>query len=141
MSTEHGWYGVDFDGTLVEYHGWEGPTHAGQPIKPMVELVKRMLAEGKRVKIFSARVSRGSDQQNVAHREYQTKLARSFIESWCEEHLGQRLEVTNVKDFGMIRLYDDRCVQVVSNTGELATDVAYRDGARDERAGTAGDLS
>jgi hypothetical protein len=28
------------------------------------------------------------------------------------------LEVTNVKDLHMVELWDDRCVQVVSNTGE-----------------------
>ena len=44
---------------------------------------------------------------------------RGPIEQWCLTHLGQKLEVTNIKDFGMITLYDDRCVQVVANTGEL----------------------
>jgi len=29
------------------------------------------------------------------------------------------LEVTNVKDFAMIELWDDRCKQVIINTGEL----------------------
>jgi len=39
------------------------------------------------------------------------------IEEWCRQHIGQVLEVTNVKDFGMIELWDDRAIQVESNTG------------------------
>ena len=38
-------------------------------------------------------------------------------ERWCEEHIGARLEVTATKDFEMIELWDDRCVQVIMNTG------------------------
>jgi len=37
--------------------------------------------------------------------------------SWCEKHLGLALPVTCVKDMHMIELWDDRAVQVVTNTG------------------------
>jgi hypothetical protein len=40
------------------------------------------------------------------------------IQDWCEKHIGRRLEVTCQKDFAMIELWDDRCVQVVCNTGK-----------------------
>lgn len=40
------------------------------------------------------------------------------IKEWCKQHIGFELEVTNVKDFGMIQLWDDRAVRVVANTGE-----------------------
>ena len=33
------------------------------------------------------------------------------------------LEITNVKDYDMIRLYDDRAVQVIANTGEIVKNV------------------
>ena len=60
MSDEHDthgadgtpWYGFDLDGTLAEYHGWKGVEHIGKPIKPMCDLMKRLHAEGKRVKIL-----------------------------------------------------------------------------------------
>ena len=42
------------------------------------------------------------------------------IKEWCLKHIGQKLEVTNVKDFGMIELWDDRAVQVIPNTGRRA---------------------
>lgn len=41
------------------------------------------------------------------------------IENWCLKHIGKKLPVTNIKDFGMIELWDDRAVQVVPNTGEV----------------------
>lgn len=34
---ERPWIGVDLDGTLAEYHGWQGPDNIGSPVQPMVE--------------------------------------------------------------------------------------------------------
>lgn len=101
-----GWIGVDLDGTLAEYGGWKGPDHIGAPIPRMVERVKAWLAEGKAVKIFTARVW-GDDRDGVAE----------IIQAWCKQHIGQELEVTCAKDYGMIELWDDRAVQVEPNTG------------------------
>lgn len=99
-----GWFGVDLDGTLAEYHGWNNG-EIGQPVPLMLERVKAWLTEGKEVKIFTARVCTGDADQ----------IAK--IQAWCEEHIGRRLEVTATKDFGMIELWDDRCIQVIPNTG------------------------
>ena len=52
-----GWYGFDLDGTLAKYNGWKGIDHIGEPVKPMVDLIKRMHDEGKVVKIMTARVA------------------------------------------------------------------------------------
>jgi hypothetical protein len=103
---EKGWYGFDLDGTLAHYDGWKGQEHIGKPIAPMVDLVKRFLDEGKNVKIFTDRFANGPEQVAI-------------IQDWCEKHIGRRLEVTNVKDWHCIRIYDDRCVQVVTNEGTL----------------------
>jgi len=115
MSTSghRGWIGVDLDGTLAHYDGWKGITHVGDPIPKMCARVKCWLAEGKEVRIFTARVTEGLDGRDV-------EQARHAVEAWCEIHLGQKLPVTNVKDFGMIELWDDRAVQVIINTGEPA---------------------
>lgn len=80
----------------------------GEPIPLMVERVKRWLAEGREVRIFTAR---------VAVPEPERRLARGFIVDWCRIHIGVALEVTNVKDFGMVELWDDRAVSVGLNTG------------------------
>lgn len=49
---------------------------------------------------------------------------REMIESWCVEHIGHKLPITNVKDYGMIELWDDRAVQVIPNTGRRADGVS-----------------
>lgn len=100
----NGWIGVDLDGTLAFYDGWNDG-RIGKPIAPMVDKVKKWLNQGKTVKIFTARVSNGK-AETIAN-----------IEHWCLEHIGTKLEVTNVKDFNMIELWDDRAVQVIPNTG------------------------
>lgn len=105
------WIGVDLDGTLAEYHGWVGPQHIGRPVKRMARRVREWLAEGKRVKILTARATPGRP-------EYDEVI--EAIEKWCLRHLGQVLEITNEKDFGMTELWDDRAVQVVPNTGRRA---------------------
>lgn len=107
-----GWIGVDLDGTLATYDTWHGIDHIGDPIAPMVDRVKQWLDEGKEVRIMTARVSRHG---------FERTMATHIIEHWCREHIGRVLPVTHEKDFGMEVLYDDRCVQVEKNTGELTT--------------------
>ena len=55
-----GWIGVDLDGTLAEYGGWKGPDHIGPPVPKMLERVKSWIAEGRDVRIFTARVDGGN---------------------------------------------------------------------------------
>lgn len=105
--TQNGWIGVDLDGTLAHYDEWRGAAHIGAPVPAMVERVKRWIANGHTVKVFTARIS-GED----GHK------ARVHIRGWCKEHIGHDLAVTNVKDYAMIELWDDRAVQVIPNTGE-----------------------
>ena len=107
----------DLDGTLAFYGGWRGSEHIGEPIMPMVRLVLQLLAEGHVVKIFTARVSglRG----NPGEPQTEAERSEQLIKAYCLKHIGQELEVTCKKDYGMIRLYDDRCIQVEPNTGRL----------------------
>lgn len=109
-----GWYGVDLDGTLAQYDGWRGPDHIGDPIPSMVARVRRWLEQGREVRIFTARC-------HVDGRADRTReQVVTAIEVWCERHIGQKLPVTNVKDFGMIQLWDDRCVAIIPNTGVVS---------------------
>lgn len=93
-----GWIGVDFDGTLAH-------SASGEPIPAMVERVKAMVAKGMRVKIFTARADRQEDIDQIA--------------SWLCENGFPRLEITNIKDSGMVAFYDDRAVAVERNTGRI----------------------
>lgn len=99
-----GWIGVDLDGTLAEYHpGSFSSDSVGKPIPLMVERVKAWLAEGKEVRIFTARAD---EPENLP-----------AVDAWVRKHIGQPLKITNVKDMGMVELWDDRAVQVVRNEG------------------------
>jgi len=103
-----GWIGVDLDGTLAYDDGWHGPLHIGDPIPAMMSRVKQWLKQGIRVKIFTARASL---EEHIPP-----------VREWLYIHGLPNLEITNVKDYEMICLYDDRCVQVIPNTGELVSE-------------------
>ena len=98
-----GWIGVDLDGTLAEYHGWAGADEIGPPVTAMHNRVLAWIREGKTVKCFTARAF----------------LAEQIpaVRAWLDAHGMQALEITCVKDFGMIELWDDRCVRVATNRG------------------------
>ena len=108
-----GWIGVDLDGTLAEYHYGDlyrnGNAYIGPPVPLMLERVKSWIEQGIEVRIFTARVSEEHPGD--------LKKIREAIEAWCEEHIGVKLPVTNVKDYSMVQLWDDRSVQVEPNTG------------------------
>ena len=123
-----GWIGVDFDGTLATYDAWRGSSHTGEPIAPMIERVKAWLAEGREVRIFTARVwphALISPDWNVSvisgadkERLFESTGSALAVQQWCQKHIGRILPITCVKDYGMIELWDDRAVQVRMNTGE-----------------------
>ena len=120
-----GWIGVDLDGTLAKYDQWQGPDHIGVPIPKMVNRVIKWMnnPNGPLVKIVTARVSPTNPDADVA---------RFYINKWLEKHIlsklppledkrmSRRIPITHEKDFAMIELWDDRCVQVIPNTGERA---------------------
>jgi hypothetical protein len=106
-----GWYGIDLDGTLAEYHGWQGQEHIGAPVPRMMEFVKNLISLGQEVRIFTARAYAPDGGLNVR--------ACEIVQDWLQSHGLPRLQVTNVKDYGMIKLFDDRAIQVEENTGRL----------------------
>lgn len=145
-----GWIAVDLDGTLAQCDDTTGFPEIGPPIPRMVERVKAWLAEGRDVRIFTARIHVDeyderwiasarellSAQGNIEAAtgtdalvaETWEAIERNRIYTWCREHLGRQLPVTCSKDFQMVELWDDRCEQMIPNTGvtisELFTKVA-----------------
>ena len=111
-----GWIGVDLDGTLAVYTGWQGELHIGTPVPAMLFRVKKWVSEGRMVKIVTARVAPGSSF-NRDGTKHDLDMVRKAIVLWCLEHVGAALPVTHEKDYAMIELWDDRCVQVEANTG------------------------
>lgn len=102
------WYGVDLDGTLAYDRGWKGDEHIGEPIPRMVEFVRKLLAEGKDVRIVTARVHPTKPQAQANEER---------IRAWTLDVFGVELPVTCCKDPGMKLLYDDRAVAILPNSG------------------------
>ena len=112
---DNGYIAIDLDGTLAEYHGFKGIDHIGEPVIAILEKVKVLVAAGTAVKIFTARVSGDNAVEN--------EKARMAIWVWLEKHGLPRLEITNVKDFHMWQLWDDRCKQIIPNSGIFVEDL------------------
>jgi hypothetical protein len=100
------WVGFDFDGVLSMERPNAEPDlqDLGVPVYPMVDWARRLVASGITVKIFTARACEPRNE--------------SKIQDWTEQHGLGRLDVTNAKDYGLIRYYDDRAIQVVPTVGE-----------------------
>lgn len=105
---------VDLDGTLAHYTAWQGPTHIGEPIAPMLKKVKRWLEEGTTVKIFTARAN--------------TPECIPHIRAWLDKHgLEAVKEITATKDFMTSEIHDDRAFSYKINTGICREDMmAYQ---------------
>ena len=98
------WIGVDLDGTLAEAVPWQGFEHIGKPVPNMMKRLKIWIEMGYRVKIVTARAQ-------------DPEKAIPPIRKWLQKQGLPDLEITNAKDMDMIELWDDRCVQVIPNTG------------------------
>lgn len=96
---------MDLDGTLARSDTIASLSSIGEPIPAMIDLLRQLIKKGRMVKIFTARAS---DPEQLP-----------LIRKWLKENGLPDLEITNVKDYNMIRLYDDRAIQVIENTGQL----------------------
>lgn len=103
---------VDFDGTLAHYDGWKGPGVYGEPIQPMVEKVKALLAEGHEAWIFTARLA------GLEMDEYQAEY--HYITNWLNAAGLPSLPMTCIKLKRFTEFWDDRAVRIIRNTGEFA---------------------
>lgn len=126
-----GWIGVDLDSCLADYSGWKGAGHIGKPVKAMVNRIREGLADGKDIRIFTARVAPGGG----------AKTAEKEIKKWCQKHVGQELPVTYKKDKDCIEIWDDRAVSVAKNSGRkrnggMQTELekkAFKEGYQDRK--------
>jgi hypothetical protein len=98
------WIGIDLDGTLARADN-NLDKRIGDPVPKMVMRLNHLIQEGFRIKIFTARASEPAEI--------------ILVKKWLTENGLPDLEVTNIKDYGMLLLYDDRAIQVITNTGEI----------------------
>lgn len=118
-----GWVGVDADKTLFVYEDWKEVTHYGPPVPLMVNRILYHLNQGEEVRPFTARVS---------DPEWEPR-GRVAWERLSQQLFGVSLAATNVKDYEMTLLYDDKAIQIIPNTGELAIEVAVKKAYGDRR--------
>jgi hypothetical protein len=102
------WIGVDLDGTLARnpsMRDLENGITIGPPVPVMAARVRVWLAEGKTVKIFTARAC---DPNEIP-----------AIQKWLSDNEFPNLEITNCKDFDLVEFWDDRAIRVERNTGKI----------------------
>lgn len=97
-----GYIGVDLDGTLAHYTGWNDGV-IGNPIPRMSARIWDWLGSGQEVRIVTARV--GDIQE------------RERVYRWLWDKYRLMMPVQNTKTFRMHELWDDRAIQVMPNTG------------------------
>lgn len=102
-----GYVAFDFDKTIAVRNSGDSIFKAGAPIRAMVDLMKKYLSEGRKVKVLTAR--KGELQQRP-------------VVKFLKDNGFPPLEVINCKDSNLDILYDDKCIQVELNTGELTID-------------------
>jgi hypothetical protein len=109
---------VDLDGVLAKWGDLSmaeyRPDAIGEFVPVMVERIKRWLAQGKEVAIFTARV-------HPMHVE-EAEIARRAIEERCLKEFGKKLEVTCMKHPRMSEIWDDRAVTIERDTGRILTE-------------------
>lgn len=143
--SKSGWIAMDLDGTLVKYDAWVSAGHIGEPVVPMVKRVQDFLAEGREVRVFTARcwplvLPLDVPQREAIEKQFaqsQLEVVQAFdasperiadaltavkaIHEWTEQVFGKPLVVTCVKDYFMYQLFDDRAVSVQKNTGSCVS--------------------
>lgn len=106
---------VDLDGTLSYYQpGGYRPGVIGRPIDPMVGRVRKWIAEGREVVIFTARLYKIPGKRGEAERVKKDEIA---IYEWCRTYLGAVVPVTCQKLAHTDIIFDDRAIRVEHNTG------------------------
>ena len=96
---------VDLDGTLAEYHRFEGNHIIGAPVPAMFFRVEKWIEEGEEVIIFTARA--------------ENRESIKVVHDWLKFHGLPRLQVTNIKLKSFQEMWDDRAISVERNTGKL----------------------
>ncbi|MGE9297207.1 MAG: hypothetical protein ACQKBV_13060 [Puniceicoccales bacterium] len=103
------WIGVGLDGALAMRSGDGFTGEIGEPVPNMVVRVKDWVKHKRlRVRILTPRAA--------------TEEGAAQVEAWLKKHKLDWLDFTHAKDLHMVEFWDDRAVQVISNTGTKVGD-------------------
>lgn len=114
-----GYYYIDLDKTLAFHKTEWGAKVIGKPLPKMVVKIKKLLRDGKKIKIFTARAGE--------------KKAIKEIQDWLKANRLPRFEITNIKGTDVIEIWDDRARQVDPNTGEFAKALGHAMGKEERK--------
>lgn len=106
-----GWIAIDLDGTLASYDPRHGVEQVGRAIPGMIDRVKQWLQAGYEVRVFTARAA---DETLIPP-----------VQEWLIANSLPALAVTNCRDKQLLQIWDDRAIQVETNTGEVITPRQY----------------
>lgn len=110
-TTTTGWIAVDLDGTLASYDPRHGIEQVGKALPDMISRVKQWLQAHYEVRVFTARAA---DETLIAP-----------VQEWLGANGLPALAVTNQRDRHLLQIWDDRAIQVETNTGEVITPRQY----------------
>ncbi len=103
---------VDWDGTMVEYHGYQGAGVFGPQIPTMVARVHQWVSDGYEVIIFTSRVSVEHDPDEV--------IANCKAIDLALRKMGlPLLQITANKYIRITEFWDDRAIGLERNTGRV----------------------
>lgn len=105
--SRRGWVGVDLNGTLARYDDGQPQNHIGSPVPRMLARVRAWLGQDIRVRVVTVRAC---DPVQILK-----------IRQWLDDLGLQQVEITDRKDPDCREMWDDRCVQVIPNTGEMVS--------------------
>jgi hypothetical protein len=113
---------LDFDSTLAE-HESGGDLTIGKPIKPMIEQVKRWVAKGYEITIFTARVSKWFKNGEVRPEDFKERQRQLISQFLAENGLQCMFPVliTADKSPRFTHFVDDKAVKVIPNKGIVIT--------------------
>jgi hypothetical protein len=92
---------VDFDRTISVRNSGDNIFKFGEPIVPMIELIKKVQAKGFKIKVLTARPESQWDK----------------IKTWMEKQGINVSEVGNIKNSRLALLLDDKAIGVIENEG------------------------
>lgn len=122
------WYGFDLDGCAAKSIEPFDAGRIGEPIASIVDLMYEMMRQSKRIKIFTARVCETGQLSHISGHIADRAFAdwqHSLITLWNKRNLGRDIEVTCIKDFLCLEIYDDRAWRVAKNTGKIVDTVFH----------------
>jgi len=107
--------GIDFDGVIHRYSGYKGNRleDLDEPMPGIKKFIETLIAQGIRVKVFTARGTKTGEE------------TRDSVRRWLKKYGFPELEVTNIKHADIDLIIDDRAIQFRPHLVEDDEEIGY----------------